>query len=463
MSTSITSLQSALQSLPPDASEAIVSSNFSPVLLQALGFEPLEIIPEYDTGGGRVDKAARKNVRDDIFLHTRSNPYLLLELKGRRVNLDESTPSQSNIINQSYSRTVNQLKQQLLGSKCESVQWGIINNSSHIQLFRKHGKTIFPATQCLTLNFDNVDEIVASIRQKIEETSRALTVTVYNNQGGVGKTTTTVNLAAILAFEGKKVLVIDFDLNQQDLTGVLGIPVSQGKIKEALTDKNIELTSVVYTRKYSSKRLEKTCILDVIPADNELQDDSTKPGGDLKRLLSLHTLYNKLHLARQQYDYILIDASPNWRFTTQLAIYAADVILIPTKYNHFSSLRNAATAIKKFIPEMQEEKRNRSFNGSPIALPIFFNGEEEVTPPQLEAAKKSIKDIIETSTQEGFNLLPYFHPKHTDTQDLDLKDICTVRKYAAVSGSAFLHIPAVYRNSQVRISYEKLAREYFIQ
>jgi cellulose biosynthesis protein BcsQ len=444
MNAPATTLQAALQSLPQGASEAIVSANFSTQFLPALGFESDEVVPHYDTnGGGIVDRAARKTIANDIFLHTKSNPYLLLELKGKNINLTEGTPG--------YLKTVAQLKRHLLGSNCKSAEWGIISNSSHIQLFRKHGKVIFPATQCLALDLNNVDRVVADIRKKIAAPSRALTVTIYNNKGGVGKTTTTVNLAGILTFLGKKVLVIDFDFNQQDLTSALGIPVSDGLVKKALTDKNVDLKSAVVTYNFTNKKLQ--LCFDIIPADSELANNSDR---ELSELMRLYALYDKLEFARQDYDYILIDSSPNWRFNSKLPVYAADVILIPTKHNNLFSLENAAMAIQKFIPEIQADKED----GSPIALPIFFNG-EKITEPQREVAQKAINNILNNAKKDKFDLLPYFYPKYTSARkDLHIHE---VPSYANIASAAFSRTPAVYRDRSAHEYYKSLAKEYFLQ
>jgi len=444
MNAPATTLQAALQSLPQGALEAIVSANFSTQFLQALGFESDEVVPQYDTNsGGRVDRAARKTIENDIFLHTKSNPYLLLELKGKNINLTEGTPG--------YLKTVAQLKRHLLGSNCKSAEWGIISNSSHLQLFRKHGKVIFPATQCLPLDLNNVDRVVADIRKKIAAPSRALTVTIYNNKGGVGKTTTTVNLAGILTFLGKKVLVIDFDFNQQDLTSALGIPVSDGLVKKALTDKNVDLKSAVVTYNFTNKKLQ--LCFDIIPADSELANNSDR---ELSELMRLYALYDKLEFARQDYDYILIDSSPNWRFNSKLPVYAADVILIPTKHNNLFSLENAAMAIQKFIPEIQADKED----GSPIALPIFFNG-EKITEPQREVAQKAINNILNNAKKDKFDLLPYFYPKYTSARkDLHIHE---VPSYANIASAAFSRTPAVYRDRSAHEYYKSLAKEYFLQ
>lgn len=435
------SLKSSLQDLPHDASEAIVSTNFAPYLVSDLGFSTTERIPQYDTGGGGItDFATRRNLENDIFLHTKSNPFLLIELKGRDINLDGNSPR--------YASTVNQLKRQLLGTNCKAAQWGIITNSLHIQLFRKHGKTIFPATTCIELTPENIDDTIALIKTKIENTPRALTVTVYNNKGGVGKTTTTVNLAAILAFLGKKVLVLDFDFNQQDLTSsLLDIKPKNGILQKALIDKNIDIKSVIYPYIFKNTKLQIT--FDVVPADptiGQLTDF------DYHSKMKISTLHKKLDLARYEYDYIFIDAAPNWRFTSQLAVYAADVVLLPTKHNNLFSLKNAATAIKEFLPQMQELKKD----GTPIALPIFFNG-EKITQPQLELAQKEIYQILKNDK----TLLPYFYPRYTNA--IKNLHIHHLPNYAIIASAAFSRVPAVYKNRSAYEYYKDLAKEYFLQ
>ena len=439
----VKSLKSYLQHLPQDASHAIVSTNFAPYLISYLGFSTTEIIPQYDTGGGGItDFATRRNLENDIFLQTKSNPFLLIELKGRDINLTENSPS--------YRATVNQLKRQLLGNNCQAAQWGIINNSSHIQLFRKHGKTIFPATTCIELTPENIDDTIALIKTKIDSTPKALTVTVYNNKGGIGKTTTTVNLAAFLALLGKKVLVLDFDFNQRDLTkSILTINPEDGLLEKALTDRNIDLKSVIrpYIYIFQTKKLKIT--FDVVPADNKIAGLTES---NFHPQMKIYTLHRKLDLARYEYDYIFIDAAPNWRFPSQLAVYAADVVLLPTKHNNSFSLNNAAIAIKEFLPSMQNFKKD----GTPIALPIFFNG-EKITQPQLEIAQKEINQILKNDK----NLVPYFYPKHAKAnKNLHIHHL---PEYAIIASAAFARVPAVYKHISVYEYYKDLAKEYFLQ
>jgi cellulose biosynthesis protein BcsQ len=446
-----TKLKQALINLPNTAAESIVCSIFiMPQLLEALGFSSMETVPGFNTENRAcaVDYAVRKNVDNDIFVNTKLNPYLLLEAKARHINLSPNSAQ--------YKEAVNQIKRYLLAPNCKSAKWGIITNGNHIQLFRKHEKVIHPASPCLQITPDNVDKIVSIIKQKIDEPQRALTVAVYNNKGGVGKTTTTVNLAATLARLGKRILIIDFDPNQQDLTNSLGLKPKDDTIYSWLINKNsASPNQLIEECKFSSKS-GAVWQFDIISSDEKLRSSEEY---QLRQIISPLRLRRALEPFKFEYDYILIDSPPNWQFFSQSAICAADVVLIPTKHNSIFSLENAVSVIKNFVPEIQSERKD----GGPIALPIFFNG-ESITDAAKIRAKEAINNILDKSSKDKANpidLKPYFYPKSTSAKINH--HIFEIPHYADIASAAFTRLPAAYKNKIACEHYIALAKEYFLQ
>lgn len=439
----------ALTSLPEDANESLVSNNFiASVFLEALGFSNTEIIPQYSTGVGPVDFALRRNRGDDIFIETQTNPLLLVELKGRNVNLSEGS--------RQYKTTVAQLKKYLLGDQCKSAKWGLITNANHIQLFRKHGKVVHPATQVLEITPDTIVQNTKIIRRKLAQPKRALTVAIYNNKGGVGKTTTTVNLAGALTLKGKNVLIVDFDPNQHDLTNSLAIDERGSRLSHHLfnKDKNPD-PNLVYPYVKHSPKTNKKYQFDVIPADAKLMNIGEDK---LRQQVKLNRLTQILEPFKNKYDYILIDSPPNWRFYSQSAVFASDVVLIPTKPNNIFSLENAGIAIVKFIPEAQKARKD----GCPIALPIFFNG-EKISDSQKKVANKAMDKIIKKyrqNTENSFDLYPYFFPKFK--KSTPNTEVFEIQPLANISNAAFDHLPASYKYKRVREEYNALVKEYFL-
>lgn len=447
------SLEQTLQFLPSDAAEAVVEGNFSKPFLKALGFEDLEMVPQFPVSRRAVDHAARKNSDEDedIFLESLKNPYLYMEVKGRSENLaDQSHPN--------YCKAAQQLKHYLLDPASKSVKWGILTNSIHVQLFRKHGKVVHPVTPCLSLEGD-VKRVIKDLKQRLQTPKRALMVAVYNNKGGVGKTTTTLNLAATLTLLKKRVLIVDFDPNQSDLGDALNLPPLKGKILDHLKSKEADIRDVVTSYKFEHPKLSEPLSFDVILADEDLvsEVDEVK----LKQQVKIHALRRVLESIQENYDYILIDAPPNWRIFAQKAIYAADVVLIPARHDNLHSLQNAGMAITRFIPEMQEE-RQRFGDAGPVALPIFMNNAFRVSEAQLKLMHQAITKIIKDSKTSPckMDLTHYFYPKYRRGHK-DLRMI-TIPYMAYISRADFMHMPAAFAFKPAREQYLNLVKEYFL-
>ncbi|MEG3985608.1 AAA family ATPase [Microcoleus sp. S28C3] len=444
-----------LDSISENAEEPEVEDRFVKRLLNALGFTSDEWVQQFKTGKGTADFAARKNHDDDKFSVAKIHPYLIIEVKGRVsgnaiINLAEGTPL--------YKKAKEQITGYLLAPKCKTSQWGIITNSTDIQLFRRHGKIVLPATNCMRITKDNIIEIITRIKKLLENPPQALTICIYNDKGGVGKTTTTINLAAILRQHHKKVLVVDFDPQQGDLTDSLGLQEGKVKLSDCLikTALNVKETLQAFNVKNKAGLLVK--VFDVIPSDSGLSkfmthDYESKIEKGSARLRDL------LEIFVGNYDYILIDAPTNWTFFSKSCVRASDVILMPTEHNNFSSLKNAAKVIKEFLPEVKKLRQD----GGPIALPIFFNRHKE-TEASIKRANAEIEAIITVKKGDTYikdpNLLPYYWPKYTKA--VSDKSIFTVPEYEVVSTAAFSRKPAVFQHKKAAEYYLKLAKEYFL-
>ncbi|WP_089135647.1 ParA family protein [Ligilactobacillus murinus] len=150
-------------------------------------------------------------------------------------------------------------------------------------------------------------------------------IALANQKGGVGKTTTSVNLAASLADLGQKVLLIDMDA-QGNATS--GIGIDKGQIKQDIYDvlvNEVELEDVILRTKRDK--------LDVVPATIRLSGAEIELASQFARE---KRLADALVLIRDEYDFILLDCPPSLGLLTINAFTTCDSILIPVQSEYYA-------------------------------------------------------------------------------------------------------------------------------
>lgn len=165
-------------------------------------------------------------------------------------------------------------------------------------------------------------------------------IAIVNQKGGVGKTTTTVNLSAALAKKGKKVLLIDED-PQGNATSGAGVNKTQDKSTYDIIINETEFEDAIV--KSSVKKL------DVCPSNINLAGAEV----ELVPMMARETkLKDKLENIKEKYDYILIDCPPSLGLLTINALTAANSIIIPIQCEYYAlegvgQLMNTVNLIKK--------------------------------------------------------------------------------------------------------------------
>ena len=155
-------------------------------------------------------------------------------------------------------------------------------------------------------------------------------ISIINQKGGVGKTTTVINLAAGLSMKGKKILVIDLDPQGNATTG-LGLSNSDKSDKTiySVLNGNKKISEVIQSTKFEN--------LNLITSNVDLSGLEVETAGDSRRAFKLKDeLGSILNDSRVSYDYILIDCPPSLSLLTIMALVASDALVVPLQTEFFA-------------------------------------------------------------------------------------------------------------------------------
>lgn len=251
-------------------------------------------------------------------------------------------------------------------------------------------------------------------------------IAVTNQKGGVGKTTTTENVAIGLARNGCNVLIVDFD-PQGDLTSCLGWKNNDSlehsvssMLDDYINDNDINYESLI---------LHHEEHVDLIPANIELADFEMRLVSVINRE---QTLSNCIEPLRNQYDYIFIDCPPSLGMLTVNALSAADEVLIPVQTQYLPA--KGMTKLLQTVGKVQRKiNSNLKITGIVMTLADLNTN-----------LTKSTIETIRESFGKNIRVFDTIIPKATKASE------------ASISGKS---IYAYAKDSKVALAYLNLTKE----
>lgn len=456
MGSNLTDVIERWQSLPSNYSEAELAMNLMPLIWKAIGLN-FNQIKTGNLGSGT-------GLKPDYLIYNKLNepPRIVVEIK-KRTSLFHAAPEQGffdfcqeqNLYKEAVGYPIsprnNGIKQYLDNTKVVQSQYlaayGWVFNGDFFQVWRRVDGLVFPLTPVLKVTTANFPKLLHQLEYCLA-TQRALVTAIWNQKGGVAKTTNTINLGAALATEGKKVLLIDLD-PQTDLTRGLKAKIivkdclqkcsNKLQMNDHKSVKDI-LIDAVHIRKFKTTDSQHFS-LSVLPGEEEeLQGfrDSTNFPDRLKRSF-IKTI---IKLLSNEYDYIFIDASPTADILTLGMLASCDTVLIPVDYDK-KSLHHAEK-VDQIIPKLRNSRvKNGELPVTPWNLGLVFSN--------CPAEKGSIlqNHINETIEKLNFTGKPY---------DTELKS------YAQTKIAEFQQRPVIcWHKSPITQLYKTLAQEVFLK
>ena len=381
----MTNWKEIFETIPINTNEANFEDRFMLPFLGELGFNTTDYTKD------KLFNRATMGVKPDFTCNSKrfqENPYLVIECKAVNPPL--------------FSKAVEEIQTQLLISK---AKFGFAINGIQCQLWQRYGNVCVPRTRIKELTVSSINSIIQEIKQHLDTPQRALTAMLWNNKGGVGKTTLTANIATVLAGDfNKKVLLINFDF-QGDLNVIMGFNRMEDHnpsttFLDVLNDAMVGLgkyslksliRSLSFDRKRGFLQAADTISLDIIPGDQSMKQFEKMPSNSSQNMSLIGSLRQSGLFA--DYDYIFIDSAPQWEPIGRIAAHTADIIF-PIVYNS-TFATDAVIRINKHL--LMEDNFVDDYAIMPTVKKIILNCRY----PQKESTEAERKKIEERLKSEN--------------------------------------------------------------
>jgi len=255
------------------------------------------------------------------------------------------------------------------------------------------------------------------------------TISIVNQKGGVGKTTTAVNMAASLAVYGKSVLLIDMD---PQANAVSGIGINKDTVTVSIYDTLVKEESV-------ENVIIKTGIknLDLLPAHADLSGAQVELVGIMAREMRLK---KALSSVVSKYDYLIIDSPPSLGLLTINALVASDSIIVPIQCEYYA-LEGVAQLVHTF--NLIKKNLNSSLEIEGILLTMFDK--------RINLAQQVVDDIRAYFKEKVYKTVIPRNVKLSEAPSFGLPIIFyDIRSAGATSYMQFVEEVLSYEKERVR-------------